>query len=77
MHARYRKKGWSQEVLNKTVDLCRPCHSAVHKWEDEATLAAKFNTLDLLLEHPSCESWVLYVSKQRVSSKQDKIRYRR
>lgn len=75
-HARFRKKGYSQAQLSLTVDLCRPCHSAVHTWEDETTLAHKFSSLDSLLGHPRCVPWLSYISKQRVSASAPQ-RYRR
>jgi len=41
MHSKYLKLGFTQEELNKCIDICRPCHDAVHGTEDEPTLAKK------------------------------------
>lgn len=52
--------------------LCRPCHSAVHKFEDNKTLARDYNTLAKLLAHEKMPKWIAYISKQKASSKADK-----
>lgn len=55
------------EQLNRCVLICRPCHSAIHKLEDEKTLAARFNTLPLLMADERIQKWVAYISKRRVN----------
>ena len=57
MHEKYLKTGLTQDFLNTCLDICRQCHSAVHRAEDEATLAEKFNTLELILTHPGVQKW--------------------
>jgi hypothetical protein len=44
----------------------RPCHSAVHHAEDEATLGSKYNTVALLLQHPKIQKSAEYFGKQAV-----------
>ena len=56
---------YTREELNKCISICRPCHSAVHKAENEITLATKYNTLDLLKEHPQIKKFILYISNQK------------
>lgn len=56
---------YTREELNKCISICRPCHSAVHKAENEETLATKYNTLSLLKEHPEIKKFISYISKQR------------
>ena len=56
---------YTREQLNKCISICRPCHSAVHKAEDEETLATEYNTLGLLKEHPQIKKFILYISKQK------------
>ncbi|CAM9230407.1 unnamed protein product [Chrysoparadoxa australica] len=45
-HKRFRKKPhrtWPEGIhLDATVDICRPCHSAIHRTHDELTLARDF-----------------------------------
>jgi len=47
------------------VDLCRKCHSHVHRAESEKSLAKDWNTLELLLSHPQIQKWAKYASKQK------------
>ncbi|CAM9517395.1 unnamed protein product [Ascophyllum nodosum] len=80
-HKRYRKKGYSDEVLNRTIATCRPCHSAVHRAHDERTLAERFTTREELLQDEAIGRFVAWVQKQRVTKKEDAknnvLRYRR
>ena len=62
-HGKYLREGYSVDELNKGVDLCRPCHSAVHRAEDEKTLGAEWRTLDALLTHPAIIKWIAYARK--------------
>ena len=56
-----------KDFLNRCTLICRPCHSAVHKFETEKSLAANFSTIELLLADPRIQSWIKYISKQRVN----------
>jgi hypothetical protein len=57
----------NKEYLNRCTLICRPCHSAVHGFESEKSLAANFNTIELLLADPRIQRWIGYISKQRVN----------
>ena len=79
-HKKYRKKGLTQEFLNTCIDICRPCHSALHRLIDEKTLGRDFNTLEAIMAHEGVQKWVNYASKQKkLRTKKDslnpKIRY--
>ncbi|CAM9963975.1 unnamed protein product [Scytosiphon promiscuus] len=80
-HKRYRKKGYSDAVLNQTIAICRPCHSAVHRTHDAATLAERFTTPEELLADETIGRFVAWARKQRTTSKEDSrnnlLRYRR
>lgn len=80
-HKYYLKKGFTQEHLNTCVDICRPCHSAVHNLIDEKTLAKQYNTVEALLAHEGVQKFIAYAQKQKVRTKQDSmnpnIRYRK
>ncbi|CAM9094508.1 unnamed protein product [Pylaiella littoralis] len=80
-HKRYRKKGYADAVLNRTITICRPCHSAVHRAHDAATLAEHFTTPEQLLADESVGRFVAWARKQRTTSVQDSrnnlLHYRR
>lgn len=46
--------------------ICGPCHRAVHNAASNEDLAEKYNTVDLLLEHPKIFAFAEYNSKQPV-----------
>ena len=65
-HSFYLKKGtYTRDQLNRCVDLCRACHSKVHKTEDEKSLAENYNTIELLLAHPDIKKFAKYMYKQK------------
>ncbi|CAN0389338.1 unnamed protein product, partial [Ectocarpus sp. 13 AM-2016] len=70
-HKRYRKKGYSDAVLNRTIAICRPCHSAVHRAHDALTLAERFTTVEELLADETIGRFVAWARKQRTTSVQD------
>lgn len=70
-HKRYRKKGYTEDVLKRTIDICRPCHSAIHRTHDALTLAERFTTREALLGDESISRFVAWARKQRVTSKAD------
>eukprot|EP00288_Rhodomonas_lens_P018142 CAMPEP_0177713000 /NCGR_PEP_ID=MMETSP0484_2-20121128/12700_1 /TAXON_ID=354590 /ORGANISM="Rhodomonas lens, Strain RHODO" /LENGTH=268 /DNA_ID=CAMNT_0019224849 /DNA_START=87 /DNA_END=893 /DNA_ORIENTATION=- len=73
-----KKLGLGPKALNNGVDLCRPCHSAVHRTENNLTLAEKYNTTDKLLAHPAIQKWIGYAQKQKCEGNgQDGLRLRR
>mmetsp|Transcript_14530 Transcript_14530/g.29046 ORF Transcript_14530/g.29046 Transcript_14530/m.29046 type:complete len:284 (-) Transcript_14530:61-912(-) len=50
------------------VDICRPCHSQVHRCENNLTLAQQYNTTEKLLAHPGIQRWIVYARKQKLGS---------
>ena len=73
-HAKLLKRGlFTKEELAKTVDICRPCHSAVHRAEDEETLAEKYYSIELIMTHPKVLNFIPYIQKQRVRTKEDTL----
>ncbi|CAN0321321.1 unnamed protein product [Ectocarpus sp. 12 AP-2014] len=80
-HKRYRKKGYSDAVLHRTIAICRPCHSAVHRAHDALALAERFTTVEELLADETIGRFVAWARKQRTTSVQDSrnnlLRYRR
>jgi len=59
------KKNFTREQMNATVDLCRDCHSALHRFESEKSLGRDFNTIEALKAHPEIGKFVRFVAKQR------------
>lgn len=80
-HKRYQKRGYTDEVLNRTIDVCRPCHSAIHRAHDARTLAERFTTREQLLADEEIRRFVAWARKQRTTTKADAknnlLRYRR
>jgi len=48
------------------VYLCRQCHSAVHRFQNEMTLAQEFYSLELLLAAEGIQRWGEYAKRLRV-----------
>ena len=46
------------------VRICSACHAVVHRHAPNAVLAAKFNTLERLMEAPSIAKWVEYAGRR-------------
>jgi len=51
------------------IMICRPCHSAVHRAETNATLGRSYCTLEALASHPSVAKFVAYARKQKLTSR--------
>jgi hypothetical protein len=56
-----------QTFRKQVVDICRPCHSHIHKTYDNWTLATQFNTLERLLDDPAIARFAKWASQQRVA----------
>jgi len=65
MHGKYKKLGFTKEELNIGVNICRPCHNAVHTLHKNEDLAKSFYTLELLLEDDAILKWIKYINKQK------------
>jgi 5-methylcytosine-specific restriction endonuclease McrA len=69
-HADMLKRGLcAKEDLTRGVRICRPCHSAVHSFHDNKTLAVKYNTLDALLELEEIRKFIKWISKRAVRTR--------
>ncbi|EED89864.1 predicted protein [Thalassiosira pseudonana CCMP1335] len=51
--------------LSQVCNLCRQCHSAVHRIHSEWELATEFNTIDRLLECEDVRKFGMWANKQR------------
>lgn len=61
----YFKKRYNKEELNQGIDICRKCHSGIHKLYDEMTLAKDFDTLEKLQTDSAVQKHVGWVRKQK------------
>jgi len=61
----FRRK-YSREVLNSGVALCRPCHSALHRFYDLMYLGKQLNTLEKLREDPKLVKHIEWMGRQRI-----------
>ncbi|KDO34650.1 hypothetical protein SPRG_00712 [Saprolegnia parasitica CBS 223.65] len=64
-HAKFLQRGFSREYLNRTILICRQCHSKIHATEDNKALARDYNTLEKLLGHEAIARYVQYARKQK------------
>ncbi len=68
MHRRPRfRKDFSREQLNAGVELCRACHTGLHRLFDEMTLAKRLNTLKALKADEAVQRHVSWVARQKRS----------
>lgn len=54
-----------RSILHKTCDVCRPCHSTIHRTHDNMTLALSYSTINLLLQDKQISDYCRWASKQR------------
>jgi hypothetical protein len=59
------RRSYLQAHLDKTISICRPCHSAVHNFIDNKTMGAEYSTLQALLSHEKVKGFVNWAAKQR------------
>ena len=52
------KKNFSKEEMHTTVDLCRDCHVAIHRFIPEKEMGKHYHSLELLLSHPEVIKFV-------------------
>lgn len=59
------KKAQVRHVLQFTGNICRPCHSMIHRTHDNMTLAWEYNTLEKILSDPKIQKFSKWASHQR------------
>lgn len=68
MHRRnFFKKNFDKQTLASGIDICRNCHTGLHKTYDEMTLAKNFNSIDKIQNDEILQAHFVWVSKQRIS----------
>jgi hypothetical protein len=69
-------KGWckrlftKKEMNSRRADLCRDCHSTVHKFFTHRELGEIYNTIEKLLTNEKVINFVKWVKKQNKKAKQ-------
>lgn len=63
---KYFAKTYSRAELNQGINLCRGCHTAIHRTFDEMTLAKELNSLEALLSTPEIQRHIIWAAKQKV-----------
>ena len=64
-HKRLSKEGFTGLELNTTMNVCRMCHSAIHRFFTNDDLANSFYSLDLLLNDEKFFKYAKWASKQK------------
>jgi hypothetical protein len=54
-----------RQILGRTCNVCRPCHSAIHNIHNNMTLATQYNTVDALIQDESIYKFCKWASRQR------------
>jgi hypothetical protein len=68
MHRRtYFKKNYSKPELAQGIDICRKCHTGLHKTYDEMQLAKQFSTIEAIIADPALSIHFAWVSKQKIA----------
>lgn len=55
---RFRKLFSREELITRTLWVCRPCHNAVHRVADEQGLGLYYNTREKLLQNEELTGFV-------------------
>lgn len=62
----YFKKHFIKKELAVGIDICRPCHSGLHKHYTEMQLAKSFFNLERIKADQQLQTHFLWVSKQKI-----------
>lgn len=66
------KKRFSQEELRQGLEVCKPCHKAIHNLiPDEKELGRHFNTTDKLLAQPDVAKYVQWRKRRNRTTPTD------
>lgn len=62
---RWVKERYSPEELQTGIWVCKPCHSAIHRFIEHADLARSFHTIEQLKSHEDLGKFIRWSTKQR------------
>jgi hypothetical protein len=60
----FEKNFTKEEMRTRGIEVCRECHSAIHRFIPEKELGRNFNTLEKLLTHEALSRFVSWISKR-------------
>ena len=61
------RKHYDKDQLNQGINICRKCHTGIHKQYDEMQLGKQFNTLAALKADEQLQRHFEWVSKQKIN----------
>lgn len=61
------KKHYLKHELQQGIEICRTCHSGIHKRYSEMELAKRLNTESLLKNDSTLKVFFNWVSRQKIS----------
>ncbi len=61
----FKKNFDTDDMRSRGIDVCRPCHSFIHKQFSEKELGREFNTLEKLLAHETISTYIVWARKQK------------
>lgn len=59
----FKKQYETQEMRKRGIDICRKCHSFIHKKFSEKELGRVLNTLELLQDNETINTYVSWAKK--------------
>ncbi|EAY26634.1 hypothetical protein [Microscilla marina] len=59
------RKFGKEEMKTRGLNLCRMCHSTIHKFFELKDLGLHYNTKDKLMENEKFANYVKWVKKQK------------
>ncbi len=59
------KKRYNLLELNKGINICIDCHTAIHGFIKEKELGKSFNNINSLLLHPKIKKFAIWIHKQK------------
>ncbi|PTX94850.1 hypothetical protein DB346_21970 [Verrucomicrobia bacterium LW23] len=62
--ARMRRQYSRQEMRERLMLVCRPCHNSIHRALSEQELAETYNTPELIAAHPEVERFTRWISRK-------------
>ena len=63
----FQKNFSKAEMKHNGIDVCRRCHSFIHKKFSEKTLGRELNTLEKLLENEEIAKYRVWAKKQHLA----------
>mmetsp|Transcript_14050 Transcript_14050/g.31052 ORF Transcript_14050/g.31052 Transcript_14050/m.31052 type:complete len:173 (+) Transcript_14050:50-568(+) len=64
VHKKLIKKGYVEHALHTTIDICRMCHSTIHRFFSNEDLAFHYFSLELLLADEKFMKYAKWAAKQ-------------